>query len=75
MSKNKIIKDKLLQIYEDRLDLLDLILNDINTPLGKVDIINWLEETTSLINEVKSKTTGLNEWDKQHYKELKLFEV
>lgn len=57
----------LVKIFEDKLDLLDLMLSDMSN-ITKYDITCWLKETREDIKKVKNKTSKFNviENDKKH---------
>lgn len=70
LTKNQLIKK--IEFYEDRIQLLDIMLNDMSD-IKLSDIQDWLDTVQSYrIDSIGN--SYMTVYDKAHYKELKLFE-
>ena len=74
LGNNKLNKDKLIKLtnlYEQQLQLLELLLSDINNVT--IDTIqSWLDDTLNQSKEIK--ILNKNTFDEEHYKYLNLFD-
>lgn len=74
LGNNKLNKDKLIKLtnlYEQQLELLELLLSDMNNVTINT-IQSWLDDTLNQSKEIK--TPNKNTFDEEHYKYLSLFD-
>lgn len=74
LGNNKLNKDKLIKLtnlYEQQLQLLELLLSDMNNVTINT-IQSWLDDTLNQSKEIK--TSNKNTFDEEHYKYLSLFD-